>query len=74
MPILIMAMVTAYSLDNREISFKKGIATCAIMLFCFKVNIFALQQIDEKTKWLSLPNDQIYFYITLFVSVANLAH
>ncbi|NLP27053.1 MAG: YfhO family protein [Clostridiales bacterium] len=73
MPILIMAMVTAYSLDNREISFKKGIATCAIMLSAFGLISLLPQQIDEKTKWLSLPNDQIYFYITLFVSVANLA-
>ncbi len=72
MPILIMAMVTAYSLDNREINFKKGITTCAIMLSAFGLISLLPQQVYNEVRWLSLPNDQIYFYITLFVSVANL--
>lgn len=72
MPILIMAMVTAYSLDNREISFKKGVAACAIILTAFAVISLFPQQVDNKIKWFSLPDDQFYFYITLFVSVANL--
>ena len=62
MPILIMAMVTAYSLDNREISFKKGIATCAIMLSAFGLISLLPQQIDEKLS--GYP-----FQMTRFISI-----
>ena len=37
MPILIMAMVTAYSLDNREISFKRCCEPVQLILTAFAV-------------------------------------
>lgn len=48
MPVLIMALMTAYSIDDKEISLKKGVVPTAVVLSIFAL-IFLLPETDSKT-------------------------
>lgn len=48
MPILILAMMTAYSLDNRQISWKQGIRICFGFLAAFGLISLLPTKEDDK--------------------------
>lgn len=53
MPVLIMALMTAYSVDDKSISLKKGVKPTAIVLTIFAV-VFLLPKKDSKTGEISI--------------------
>lgn len=69
MPILIMAMMTANTLEDEESDMKTGLKVCAFFLTGFGLASLIPIYEDGKAKWFSFPNNLIYFYITLGVSV-----
>ncbi len=69
MPVLIMAMMTAYALDNQEIEWKSGMKVCMIFLMAFGlISLLPIKE-DEKIKFFSFTKIPVYFYICLGVSV-----
>ncbi len=70
MPLLIMAMMTAYALDNPEINWKRGVTTCAVMLTVFAV-IFCLptKTEEETTEFFAFANIPQYFCVVLALSI-----
>ncbi len=72
MPILIMAMMSAYALDNRKISFKTGIGVCFFALVCFAI-VGVLPSMEEgETVYASLPEYPAYFWVTLALTAIML--
>ena len=66
MPILIMAMMTAYALDNREIKWKNGIITCAVMLLGFAaISLLPRKEDDGKIVWFDFAKYTWYHWLTL---------
>ena len=73
MPILIMAMMTAQSLDDEDTDFRGGIKiTCAFLAAFFIISLLPIKE-KGKIKWFSLPNDIGYFMLTLFIAAAGIA-
>lgn len=69
MPILIMAMMTVYALDNIEIHWNKGFIASAVMLVLFAIiSILPIKQ-NEKIKFFAFASIPFYFSIILAVSV-----
>lgn len=73
MPILILAMMTAHTLDNADSDAVPGIKVCAGMLAAFAV-ISVLPSKDENGNvvFFKLPSDIGYFGLTLAVAAASL--
>lgn len=73
MPILILAMMTAHTLDDENAKPNPGIKACAVMLAAFAV-IAILPKKDENDKlvFLELPSDIGYFGVTLAVAAGCL--
>ncbi len=71
MPILIMAMMTAHSLDDEDNSGFTGLKVCAAMTIAFAVmGCFPAKPKDgEKAKLFTMPEDVLYFWITIGVTV-----
>ncbi len=72
MPILILAFMTAYALDNRAISFKSGIIVCAFSLLCFAVVGILPSMVEGKTVYGELPEYPFYFWLTLILTLIML--
>ncbi len=70
MPILIMAMMTAYALDNQEINWRGGMTACASMLVFFSL-IFCLptQNEEEETEFFAFANIPEYFCVVLAMCI-----
>ena len=74
MPILIMAMMTAQTLEDSEADMKQGLKVCTSFLIVFGV-ISVLPTIkDDETKWFSFASNPAYFYITLGVTLVCLLY
>ena len=72
MPILIMAMMTAQTLDDDDADFSGGIKiSFAFLAAFFVISLLPIKE-KEKIKWFKLPNDIGYFMLTIFVAVAGL--
>ncbi|WP_303826068.1 YfhO family protein [Ruminococcus flavefaciens] len=74
MPILIMAMMTAHTLDNEGCDCSFGLRFCAVMLGALAV-IGVLPrkpEDDKKAKLFSMPEDIPYFWLTLSIAVVFL--
>ena len=69
MPVLIMAMMTAYALDHPEIEWKSGMKFCAVMLGIFGVISLLPVKEDEKIKFFRFTKIPVYFYLCLGISV-----
>ncbi len=69
MPVLIMAMMTAYALDAYQIDWNGGMKVCAVMLGIFGVISLLPVKEEEKIKFFSFTLIPVYFYIGLGVSV-----
>ncbi|MDO5559993.1 MAG: YfhO family protein [Oscillospiraceae bacterium] len=69
MPILIMALVTAQTLENKDISAKPGIRTCMWFYIAFIIiSVLPVKKKDE-VKWFGMAANLWYFYIILGVTV-----
>ncbi len=69
MPLLIMAMMTAYALDNPETEWKQGMHICAVMLGIFGLISLLPTKEDEKISFFRFTLIPGYFYVTLGISV-----
>ena len=72
MPILIFAMMTAQSLDDKDSDLIGGIKFSAIVLAVFAViGLFPTKE-DDKVRFFHMPEDVLYFWIVIGVAAANL--
>ena len=71
MPILIMSMMTAHTLDDENNSGFTGLKVCAVMTAVFAViGCFpAKPEEGKKAKLFTMPEDVIYFWVTVGVTV-----
>lgn len=65
MPLLIMAMMTAHSLDDEDADFSLGIKISSVMLIAFGIISLLPKKEDDKIVWFELPRDFAYFWLTL---------
>ena len=72
MPILILALMTAYSLDNHQISWKQGIRICFGCLAAFGLISLLPTKEDDKIHWFSFAEYPFHFYLVLLISAAGL--
>lgn len=70
MPILIMAMMTAYALDNREINWKGGLTACGAMLAVFGIiSCLPTRNDEDVTEYFAFANLPAYFWTVLGISM-----
>ncbi len=72
MPILILAMMTAYALDNRSIQWKMGFGVCLTMMAAFGIISLLPTETDDKVTWFSFAEYPAYFYLVLVVCVVGI--
>lgn len=73
MPILIMAMMTAYALDSAKIRFKSGFVVCGILLVLFAmIACFPTKDSDGNLVWMQFAKYPWYFWLTWILCVAML--
>lgn len=74
MPILIMAMMTAHTLDDENCDCKFGLRFCAVMVAALAVmGAFPAKPEDgKKAKLFTMADDVLYFYLTIGVAVVFL--
>ena len=66
MPVLIMALMTAYALDNPSIRWKTGLRVCALFLLGFGViSLLPVKQEDGSLSWFSFAQFPMYFWLVL---------
>ena len=73
MPILILALMTAYSLDNRQIDWKYGFRICFIFFAAFAAISLLPTKEDDETHWFSFAEYPFHFYLVLLICTAGLA-
>ncbi|MDO4863370.1 MAG: YfhO family protein [Ruminococcus sp.] len=69
MPILILAMMTAVSLDDERADFSPAIKLSALALACFGAISLIPEKEDGKLRFFTLPYDFIYFCVQLAIAV-----
>ncbi len=70
MPILIMAMMTAYALDNAEINWKRGVTVCAVVLtLAAAISMLPKKNENDETVTYAFANIPQYFYVILVICV-----
>ncbi len=70
MPILILAMMTAHTLDDSNSDTKSGIKICAVMLAAYGIiSLLPKKNDDGKIVFLELAFDTPYFFLTLAEAV-----
>lgn len=72
MPICIMALMTAYVLDNTTISSKYGFGITALMMAVFGVISILPKKENDTVTWGSFAEYPLYFYLTLGICVVSL--
>lgn len=72
MPICIMALMTAYVLDNNTISVKYGFGVTALMMAVFGVISILPKKDGDTVTWGSFAEYPLYFYLTLGICVVSL--
>ncbi len=69
MPILILAMMTAHTLDDEEADVSGGIKTCFGMLAAFAlISILPKKNDEDELVFFELPRDFAYFTVTLAIA------
>lgn len=74
MPVLIMAMMTANTLEDPETDMKGGLKVCGGFIAAFGIISLLPVKKDGEIKWFSFPANPAYFYITLAVSALCLIY
>lgn len=72
MPICIMALMTAYVLDNTTISVKYGFGITALMMAVFGVISILPKKDGDTVTWGSFAEYPLYFYLTLGICLISL--
>ena len=72
MPILIMAMMTALSLDDVRVDFKPAVKICGIVMIGLAVIAVLPKKVEEKVEWFEFANYPAYFALVLMVSIVGL--
>ncbi|MBR5372610.1 MAG: YfhO family protein [Oscillospiraceae bacterium] len=73
MPVLIMALMTAYALDNPAIKWGKGFAVCAAVLgACAVISFFPSKNDEGKLVWLEFAKYPWYVWLTVILCGAML--
>lgn len=72
MPILIMAMMTAVSLDNSEISMKKGTLISITAVLVLALIGCLPKMVGDEIKYFQLPENALYFWICIAVTLLTL--
>lgn len=68
MPVLMMALMTAYALDNPAIKWRGGLlASAVVMIFCAAVSLFPSKNENGETVWLQFAKYPLYFWISLIL-------
>ncbi len=73
MPILILAMMTAQTLDEEDADPSTGIKICGIMLAAYGIISVLPKKVDDELVFFELPRDFEYFAITLAIAAISLA-
>lgn len=70
MPILIMAMMTAYALDNQTMRWKPGVKVCVIVLAVYgAMAFFPTKNKDDVTEFFKFAPIYPYFFVVLAVAL-----
>ncbi len=72
MPVLILAMMTAVSLDEPEISWKSGVRFCAGIMAAFGLVSLLPVKENGEVLWFSFAEYPLHFYLVLGVCVVGL--
>lgn len=72
MPILILAMMTAYALDNRKVNWKYGFGFCLTIMTAFGVISLLPTFENGEVTWFSFAQYPSHFYLVLAVCVLSL--
>ena len=72
MPVLIMALMTSYALDNPQIRWKGGIVTCVIVNAGFILISLLPRKVDDEIKWFDFPAYPAYFWVTAALTLVML--
>jgi len=72
MPILIMAMMSAQALDDRNIKLSSGIKLCGTVLFALTVISILPKKNGDDINWFEFANYPVYFALVISVSIAGL--
>ena len=72
MPLLIMAMMTAQTLDEEGTDVRPAVKATAAMLAVFTVIAVLPKKDGEKLVWLKIPRCPWYFFLSLGIAVAGL--
>ena len=73
MPVLIMALMTAYALDNPALKWRGGfLASAGFIVFCAIVSFFPSKNENGETVWLEMAKYPWYLWITLILCGAML--
>ena len=73
MPVLILAMMTAYALDNGEIVWKQGMRLSFGILAAFGlISLLPEKDKDGNISWFTFANYPWHFYLVLAVAVGSL--
>lgn len=73
MPILILAMMTAYALDNRSIRWKLGFQICTVCMVGFGLISLLPTKSQNKIQWGSFAEYPAHFYLVLGACAVFLA-
>lgn len=72
MPILIMAMMTAQTIDDEEADVSFSLRFCAVMIAGFSVISLLPEKINDKLKFFSFPRDMLYYALQAGIAAAFL--
>lgn len=73
MPVLLLALMTAYVLDNRQMDWRFGFLFTSAMMLIFAVISLLPKKEDGEVTWFSFAEHPYFFYITLAICVLGLA-
>ncbi|MBD5160057.1 MAG: YfhO family protein, partial [Ruminococcus sp.] len=72
MPILIFSMMTARTLDEKDVDIVPAIKICAVMLTAYGLISCIPEKKNDKLSFFTMPRDILYFLLTLAIAVVFL--
>lgn len=72
MPVLIMALMTAYAIDNPQIRWKGGIVTCIIVNVGFILISLLPRKENDEIKWFDFAAYPLFFWVTAVLTLLML--
>ena len=72
MPILIFAMMTARTFDEKDVDIVPAMKICAVMLTAYGIISCIPEKKNDKLSFFTMPRDILYFVLTLAIAVVFL--